>query len=355
MAVASNPFEAPRPGARPRWQPVRPGFVAVARFLARRGLLLILAPILLVLSLTVAYVPIRWWMAFIAGAMWLPTTTVILWARFLGRLEDDQPVVLANGNVLDRDRYWLLVRASALDRVLLAGLILPMAASLVLAGGLTVLVAVFVLALAFWLVWIALNTVLVGDALIAFSSEDYESAARKLERVVRWPRMNWPYVDGCRMTLSTCLVRTEDPLGALQVLSRVHRRRRQAHLARAQLLAGQGRVDDARTAMQGREPRTLGERIAWQAANVLLALEEGRPDDAVAQVKTWDALRDELPPTARDQLYLLEAAAHHAAGDTAAARAALKLSGVRPTERGWIAQAFPTWWANLQAVAAATV
>jgi hypothetical protein len=280
--------------------------------------------------------------------LWLPTTLVLFWAWLPVSGADDNPVVLSNGLVMQRIRFQALLRANAVDRVIVSMLLVAASGLFVAIGGGPAVVVPLFLLLAFWFVWFAWNSVRVGDAVVAYVSEDFPRVVRLLEPVVRWPRLNALFVDQCRLQLANARLRLEDVDGALAELRRIRPNRlRQAHLIRAQVLTGQGRIEEAHRALEGRKPRNLGEQLAWEMAQALLAIEEDRAADALSRARSWDQLRTRTPERVVGALDLLEAAALALEGRLEQARAVLARSPIRPEERPWMAAVWPKWWSAL--------
>jgi hypothetical protein len=284
--------------------------------------------------------------------LWLPTTVVLFWAWLPVSGADDNPVVLSNGLVMERSRFRALLRANAVDRVVVALLLVGASGLFVAIGGGPAVVVPLFLLLAFWFVWFAWNSVRVGDAVVAYVSDDFPRVVGLLEPVVRWPRLNALFVDQCRLQLANARLRLEDVDGGLAELRRIRSNRfRQAHLIRAQILAGQGRVEEAHRALEGRGPRNLGEQLAWEMAQALLAIEEDRAADAVSRARSWDQLRARTPDRVVGALDLLEAAALALEGRLEQARTVLARSPIQPADRPWMAAVWPKWWSALEQIA----
>lgn len=351
---SENPFEAPRREASaPVARVGGPGCRQWSFFLLQRALLLVAVP-LIVGGLAALLRLGSFWIAWGGSlVLWLPTSVVLFWAWLPGGSADPDPVVLSNGLIMQRNRFQAMLRANAVDRTIVAMLLVIASGLFVSIGGGPVIVVPLFLLLAFWFVWFAWNSVRVGDAVVAYVSEDFDRVVRILERVVRWPRLNALFVDQCRLQLANARLRLEDVDGALAELRRIRPNRlRQAHLIRAQVLAGQGRVEEAHRALEGRTPRNLGEKLAWEMAHALLAIEEGHAADAVSRAHSWDGLRTHMPARVVAALDLLEAAALAEEGRLEQARTVLAGSPIQPPERPWMAAVWPKWWSALERISA---
>ncbi|MBW1877402.1 MAG: hypothetical protein JRJ84_03475 [Deltaproteobacteria bacterium] len=352
-----NPFEAPsREAAAPAARVGRPGCRQWAILLLQRALLLLVVPVI-VGGLGVLLHLTSFWIGWAASlVLWLPTTVVLFWAWLPVGGADPNPVVLSNGLVMERSRFQAMLRANAVDRVVVALLLVAASGLFVAIGGGPAVVVPLFLLLAFWFVWFAWNSVRVGDAVVAYVTEDFPRVVTLLEPVVRRPRLNALFVDQCRLQLANARLRLEDVDGALADLRRIRfNRLRQANLIRAQVLAGQGRIEEARRALEGRGPRNLGEQLAWEMAQALLAIEEGRAADAVSRARSWDGLRGQTPDRVVGALDLLEAAALALEGRLEQARTVLASSPVQPMEQPWMAAVWPKWWSALEQIAVSAV
>lgn len=338
---AGNPFAAPHPhptgtpGTRrpaPRRQ--------VIRFAWRRVLLLVGIPG----GLAALYLATRQ-VLYAATALatllfFLPTTTIITWDRFFARVTDDRPVPFATGEVLDRPRYRRIVVVNLVERMGLAMLLLVL--GIAVAGTPMGLLAVFLVLFALWNAWYAVLQARLSGGLLALIEEDYQRTVDLVGPILRWPQLNRTVQGTASLQAGTALIRLERTEQAIEALRAARgRNARQAHLLRAGLLAGQGRVDEAKRALEHRPARSLGERLALENALAAIALEEGRPADVLERVPEWDALLEGLPAASRNGLDLIEAAARALAGDPEGARAVLERTGARLALRPWTRSSMP--------------
>lgn len=349
MGVLKNPFAAPGRDERIRSPRRSPGCAPLAAWVLQRGLLLLIVPSgagLLASSLGVA----PFWLAFaVGGALWVPSTLLLLWHRFLAPVQDAEPVVLSSGLVMDREHFLWVLRLNTAERGLVGLILAAFAVQIFLLGGLGALLAPFILLFGFWFVWFSAQKLRLGEAIVAFVQDDAAAVIRLLEPLARWRRLNAPIQDTVRLHLGAARVRLGDPEGALDELRHV-RRLRQADYARAQLLAGRGETARARELLGRAPPRDLGETLGHEMTEALLALEEEAPADVLARAEGWRTLEDEVSSRTRGTLHLLVAAAHEQAGDREAALAALDHSGVALEDRSWMAAAWPRWWGLLEAI-----
>ncbi len=350
----ANPFEAPEtddPGVRPRG--VREERRALVVFLARRALLIGVIPALFgVVALTWRLAP--FWVAVVAiWIVFVPTTAAVLVDRFLAAVTDPLPVNLSTGLRMDRDRFRRLIRVIAGERLAFA--VMLIAVAVVLLPTALGLLAPFLFLLAAWTTWFAVQHVRIGDAIVAQVEEDPHEILRKLTPVVRWPRLNRPMLDGALLGVANAEVLLGEPTAAIETLSRVRPNgMQQAHLARAALLAAQGRVEEARRAIAHREPTNLGEELAMLRAVAAIALEEGHAAEVIASAAEWGPLYAQSPPQGREVLDLIHAAALALDGRAADARDLLARRGATHTDRPYLRASWPRLWDALDALPTAT-
>lgn len=345
-AETGNPFAAP--AADP--VPVSVRFVAwrtAVGFVIRSVLILFVLPLLF--AALAGLMGFRWWWVIVPTA-WLfqgPVTTLQIVDRFLAPVRDPTPIVFANGLVMDRWRFRRLVRAVLAERVVMSVLIVAFVGPIL--GQLAVVLLPFLLLFAAWTVWFSFQNVRISDSVVALVEEDHETVVRRAGAVLAHPILNRMLLPVAALHVGAAKLRLGDALGAIEALEKVPRSAMpQAHLTRAWLLAAQGRVPEARKALDGRSPTNLGERIAHQYALSAIALEEGDAAAVLERAKTWSDLRDDQPKAIREGFDLVEAGALALLGRSDDARALLEATGASPANRPWFEATWPRLWAALR-------
>jgi hypothetical protein len=278
-----------------------------------------------------------------------PVAVVQIVDRFLAPVTDPTPVVFQSGLVMDRWRYRRLTRTVLVERLVLALLIV--AVTIPVLGRVAVALVPFLLLFAAWIVWFSFQNVRITDSLIALVEEDYETVARRAGAVLNHPILNRALLPVAALHVGVARLRLSQPEAAIHALEQVPRwAMPQAHLTRAWLLATQGRVAEAKRALEGRTPSNLGERMAHEFARSAIALEEGHPEAVVELAKGWDDLREGQPKSVREGFDLVEAGALALAGRPDDARAVLVRTGASPANRAWFEGTWPRLWSALKAL-----
>lgn len=355
----SDPFAPTRAPEHPRTKTGRAPWSAVAMFVGRRVLALVVLPLLMTALFSLADVGfghgLPWW-AIAAGSaatglVFVPTTAVYVWGRFLSSRDDPKALLLGSGERFDRVAYRRVAYASIVERVVGTLLLLAMMLGLLrygwLLGAITSPLLLLASAYNAYLVYVAWHAV---HAMIAHAEHDNDNVLMHTGALAK----AWIGARGRESMLvprASAQLRKGDPAGALATLDKVKNPKAVfADLLRAQILVGQGQLGPARE-VAARTPTNLGERLGIEACIALVALHEGAPGIVLARGAAWKEFENELPAEVAAQFDLWTAAAHTLNGDLPAAHAALVRSGIDLAERAWIGVAWPLVWGLLQRAA----